>query len=691
MAVDVRFKGWVTAAVVVPLGVLLLAGNALLWHHLSRERNRVMTDIESRVREQMNSALSAEANRMRTLAALPLIEHLLEAVERRRSTESESQRREKNREIQEVWTSLERGDIRVRNALDNQAGEMLREMARMDPRLESLFLTDSAGGLLAASEKTDRYIFPDRDWWVAARAQQPPSVVSDGLIAPGILGLSLAVHGPAGIGFAGVLRERLNLAEIQPLPDGVEVPDGISVALVGGEGLPLVGDAEVVGAAVDALFPDEDENGDGLARDGWRQGFHYRLQPLGSSIEWIQAVDLLTVRPRGAVDMAVAGPVALSTLLSLAVFGGFLYFLRHRARQALSGPLEEMINAGDWALEHAGAQVAQFDQQDVGGILHISRRHHADRKRIAEALDGWLVSYQSQIEDMASARTREVKRDLELARDFQMAYLDRPYPKIPAFHVEGHQRLNFTHRYQPALALGGDFFDILTLGQDCAGVFVADVMGHGTRSALITAILRTLLGDLAPQGRNARHLMTEINKQFSWLIRSVPNPLFASAFYFVADVTSRMATFSAAGHPAPFHLRRSVGRVSRLQVPTPRSAALGLLPNEVYTGGHCRLISGDVFIFFTDGVYEAPDSNGEEFGLGRMEQVIRRLLYKDIEAITDGIMEELEAFTGREPVADDICLVVLEVTTEADKTHAGSTQVRAASAGGRAKSSAQEG
>jgi serine phosphatase RsbU (regulator of sigma subunit) len=266
-----------------------------------------------------------------------------------------------------------------------------------------------------------------------------------------------------------------------------------------------------------------------------------------------------------------------------------------------------------------------------------------------------------------------MQRDLELAKDFQMAMLERPYPRVPEIHVEGRLRLDFHHRYEPASALGGDFFDIVTLGPDCAGILVADVMGHGTRSALITSILRTLLGDLVQQGRNAPHFLNEINKQFCGLLKSVPNPIFASAYYFVADTTARVATYSSAGHPPPFHMRRSLGRITRLKLPPPHGTALGVIPDESYPGGHCRLMPEDVFIFYTDGVYEAHNAKGEEFGVERMGKVLRKLMYKpSCREIVDGLLASVKDFVGEEPVADDICIVAVEVTTRAaDNREAG--------------------
>ncbi len=263
---------------------------------------------------------------------------------------------------------------------------------------------------------------------------------------------------------------------------------------------------------------------------------------------------------------------------------------------------------------------------------------------------------------------REMEADLALARDFQLAYLNRPYPNIPETHYEGHLRLKFHHWYNPALALGGDFFDIMPLASDTAGVFIADVMGHGARSALITAILRTLLRDLKGQGRNARHYITQVNKSMCEIMRGFPQPLFASAFYFVPDTTSRVATFSTAGHPAPFHVRRSLGRLTRLSVPSPHGAALGIIPDESYTGGHIRLIDNDGFIFFTDGAYEAANAEGEEFGLSRMIEVIRACLYKDGPTIVKNIETAIRRFAGDTPLSDDICIVAVDVTTQSEET-----------------------
>ncbi|MBP7829145.1 MAG: PP2C family protein-serine/threonine phosphatase [Kiritimatiellae bacterium] len=343
-----------------------------------------------------------------------------------------------------------------------------------------------------------------------------------------------------------------------------------------------------------------------------------------------------------AAGVLVAG--AAWTLLCLRLF-----------RRFYGDEQREILQAGNWALNRAMGRRIPADELPAPG----------EASAVEQNLDDWLKGMVEEMRQRQEAASLELQRDLDLARDFQLAYMDRPYPAVPAVHVPGHLRLSFAHRYQPASALGGDFYNILTLASDCAGIFIADVMGHGTRSALITAIIRTLIDDLTPQGRNARHFVKELNKQFCGLLTNIPGTQFASAFYFVADTTSRVATFASAGHPAPIYAHRGLGRLHRLDVPMPRGAAIGVIPQEDYTAGHCRLNDGDLFVFFTDGLFEAHNAAGEEFGIQRMEKVLMKQMYQPARTVVDSLMDAVLAFVGNEPVADDICLVAVEVSDKA--------------------------
>ena len=161
---------------------------------------------------------------------------------------------------------------------------------------------------------------------------------------------------------------------------------------------------------------------------------------------------------------------------------------------------DEMLAAADWIMRRimpqSGPKIAVTDTEAI-------------QKRIEQ----WYHERQDDVARQVNERTEEWTRELQMATDFQLAMMQRPYPQIPEIHITGRLRLNFYHRYQAASGLGGDFFDIFKVDRDVGGVFISDVMGHGTRSALITSILRTLMADALTTGRNAPHFLTQAERE----------------------------------------------------------------------------------------------------------------------------------------------------------------------------------
>jgi len=325
---------------------------------------------------------------------------------------------------------------------------------------------------------------------------------------------------------------------------------------------------------------------------------------------------------------------------------------------SLSG---EATDVGIWAMKTAFGKLPE-DDPIVQEFPWVRGSPQAGSRAIRH-MNEWLEKSRRGILEQSNRMSQELSRDMLLATEFQQALLNRPYPEVPAVHIEGRLRLEFHHRYNPALAIGGDFFDIIPIGNDCAGIFIADVMGHGVRSALITAILRALLSELQPQARNAAHFLKELNSEFADILTAMPTPIFASGFYLVADTTSRIATYACAGHPPPFQIHRDRARVTRLTIPQPKGAALGLLTQESYRGETVRLLDGNTFIFFTDGVYECSNPDGEEYGLARMEKTIQANIYKTTTEILDALTQSIQTFVRGEPLADDLCLVAVDITT----------------------------
>ncbi len=171
-----------------------------------------------------------------------------------------------------------------------------------------------------------------------------------------------------------------------------------------------------------------------------------------------------------------------------------------------------------------------------------------------------------------AARAQEIERDLDFARQFQQSLMPDAlhYPQLP----DASLRLNFHYIYQPAMSLGGDFFDVLKLSQHRAGVFIADVMGHGARSALVTAILRTLFQELALETPEPGALLTRLNARFHTIVQGSQQFLFVSACYLILDTEHSQVQFASAGHPAPLWADDARERVAFLEDERCTGAAL---------------------------------------------------------------------------------------------------------------------
>ena len=128
------------------------------------------------------------------------------------------------------------------------------------------------------------------------------------------------------------------------------------------------------------------------------------------------------------------------------------------------------------------------------------------------------------------AKNAQLEADLRMAREIQMALLPGITRLFRTHGSSGFSALTFAHCYRPAAAVGGDFFDIFPLSQNRAGVFICDVMGHGLRAALVTAIIRTLLEELRPVMQNAGRFLSALNLRLRAILERLDEPFIATAF-----------------------------------------------------------------------------------------------------------------------------------------------------------------
>jgi phosphoserine phosphatase RsbU/P len=259
-------------------------------------------------------------------------------------------------------------------------------------------------------------------------------------------------------------------------------------------------------------------------------------------------------------------------------------------------------------------------------------------------------------------KNEQMEEDLHMAREIQQAIIPQSYPCFPKPGDPEKNALEFCHRYIPSGAVGGDFFNVLALSNTKAGVFVCDVMGHGVQSALVTAIVRALVEELTPLAMDPGQLLSQLNRDLRIILRESRTPLFTTAFYLVVDLESRVVRYANAGHPKPLVLRRSTNEVHLLNNFGKKSnPALGLFDATTYPSAEMTMGPEDVFLLFTDGLYDVSGPNEDAYDPDWLLGAVQKRLHLPVEVIFDELVAEVKGASENGALADDVCLVGMEV------------------------------
>jgi sigma-B regulation protein RsbU (phosphoserine phosphatase) len=263
-------------------------------------------------------------------------------------------------------------------------------------------------------------------------------------------------------------------------------------------------------------------------------------------------------------------------------------------------------------------------------------------------------------------KNEQMETDLRMATELQQALMPSTYPSFAADPSHGATRLQFYHRYLPASMMGGDFFHIARLSDDTAGICICDVMGHGVRAALITAMLRALIETHAAEAADPGRFLTELNNELTRILKQTGTLVFATVLYCVIDIKGRDAFFARAGHPAPLHVGPSTCEVRSVTFGKASDGpAIGILPDAQFKTIEVKLAPGDFLLFFTDGIIEAEDKEGRDFGIEGLRQSVRSHLDKPTGSLLEAIISDVYKFADSTVLTDDACLVAADLQTSA--------------------------
>jgi sigma-B regulation protein RsbU (phosphoserine phosphatase) len=260
-----------------------------------------------------------------------------------------------------------------------------------------------------------------------------------------------------------------------------------------------------------------------------------------------------------------------------------------------------------------------------------------------------------------AAQKAEMERDLLMAREIQEALLPQSYPCFPCSASPDDSALRFCHRYCPTGAVGGDFFSVLALSDTQAGVFIADVVGHGVRSALITAMVRAFIEEFRPVAAQPGRFMSEFNRELLEILAPLDVPMFLTALYLVVDTETGQVRYVNAGHPAPLHVCRAAGTVTPLPPPAGKPGPpLGVRPEIAYLSGEAVLAANDLLFLFTDGLFEVPGGDGQSYGVDRLLAAVQSRLHLPTPDLFDAVLADASHFAPDGRFQDDVCLLGVE-------------------------------
>ena len=300
-------------------------------------------------------------------------------------------------------------------------------------------------------------------------------------------------------------------------------------------------------------------------------------------------------------------------------------------RSLVAAPLLDPEGCLGIIVLNSRVQVRQFSEADMDLLITLASVAGLRIRNVALAEE--------------AAERREMARELELARRIQVALLPSALPQIPGYEIHGGNI--------PSQGVSGDFYEVI--GREEPAEFltlVADVSGKGMSASLLAAALEALTASPIEGGLDPDEVIRRASRL---LYERTPPERYATAILAALDPGSGDLRYVNAGH-VPGLVIRSGGEVERLEA---TGRPIGLLPATSYTTGCTRLEKGDLLLLYTDGLNEAEDARGEQYGLDRLASACMRNADLPLNELALAIEVDLTSFVGNVPFADDRTTVLI--------------------------------
>ena len=239
-----------------------------------------------------------------------------------------------------------------------------------------------------------------------------------------------------------------------------------------------------------------------------------------------------------------------------------------------------------------------------------------------------------------------MEKELALARGIQHSLLPERAPVVEGFDIAV---LN-----EPCYAVGGDYYDFLSLGPRTLLSVVADVEGKGVASALVMSNLQATLRALVLHLHSLNEIVESLNRMI-W--NDTRAEKYLSLFIGLLDTRNKAVHYINCGHVPPFVVRRGHQPISL----TEGGVVIGLFENPSYQRGQVKLLSGDVVVLCTDGIMESMNAMNEEYGTERLARKVLEVSDRKASDIVEAVRDDVEAFSRQGTHIDDKVMIAIKV------------------------------
>jgi sigma-B regulation protein RsbU (phosphoserine phosphatase) len=308
------------------------------------------------------------------------------------------------------------------------------------------------------------------------------------------------------------------------------------------------------------------------------------------------------------------------------------------------------------ALTEVQTAVALRTKDDIVGVLLLGsptgREEYTTTEREVLSSSGdvfALMLENARLTDRA-VEQEKVRRDLATAAEVQRRLLPPQAPRSAA--------ATFAAFTLPARTIGGDYYDFLDLGGDQVGIAVADVSGKGISAALLMSVVQASLRVISShRGSSLSELAAQMNR---FLYQSTGANKYATFFYAEVDARNGRLRYVNAGHNPPYLVRCATDTTEIAEL-CDGGTVLGLFPETEFQSAEMDLRPGDLLVAFTDGVTEALNAEGEEFGEDRLKEVMRVAAGAPADSISKRLADAMREWIGNAEQHDDLTFVVVSM------------------------------